>query len=216
MHTYTYRLTCSCQHTKVSTYTIIIVQSSPSLYIASNSDPSSFEEYSEYTCTTCICLLSIPSFHLPLSSLNLHVHVCIYPHCPSFFILSPPYSPLLSRSTLVLISLLLSCSQATLNSGLDLKQAVSLPEEEEYNDWIAVHVVDFFNRINVIYGTVQDFCTDATCPLMSGGPKFEYYWADETQKKPQAVSAPTVSICLSPADTCLSACLSVYSSILSG
>ena len=83
--------------------------------------------------------------------------------------------------------------QATLNAGLDLRQAVSLPEEEEYNDWVAVHVVDFFNRINVIYGTVQDFCTHANCPMMSGGPKFEYYWADESQKKPQAVSAPTVS-----------------------
>ena len=113
---------------------------------------------------------------------------------PFLFYPLPPYSPLLSLSTPVLISLFLSCSQATLNSGLDLKQAVSLPEEEEYNDWIAVHVVDFFNRINVIYGTVQDFCTDASCPMMSGGPKFEYYWADETQKKPQAVSAPTVSM----------------------
>ena len=84
--------------------------------------------------------------------------------------------------------------QATLNAGLDLKLAVALPQEEEYNDWVAVHVVDFFNRINVIYGTVQDFCTDTSCPMMSGGPKFEYYWADETQKKPQAVSAPTVSV----------------------
>ena len=82
--------------------------------------------------------------------------------------------------------------QATLNAGLDLRQAVALPEEEEYNDWVAVHVVDFFNRVNVIYGTVQDFCTHENCPMMSGGPKFEYYWADETQKKPQAVSAPTV------------------------
>lgn len=82
-------------------------------------------------------------------------------------------------------------AKATLNSGIDLTSAVALPEDEEYHDWIAVHVVDFFNRVNVIYGTVQDFCTEETCPMMSGGPKFEYYWADETQKKPQAVSAPT-------------------------
>ena len=32
-------------------------------------------------------------------------------------------------------------------------------------------VVDFFNRINLIYGTVCEFCTEATCPVMSGGPK---------------------------------------------
>ena len=32
-------------------------------------------------------------------------------------------------------------------------------------------VVDFFNRINVIYGVVCEFCNEQTCPTMSGGPK---------------------------------------------
>ena len=36
-------------------------------------------------------------------------------------------------------------------------------------------VVDFFNRINLIYGTVSEFCTDVTCPVMSGGPKLVVY-----------------------------------------
>ena len=45
-------------------------------------------------------------------------------------------------------------------SGLDLKAIVQLPDGEDLNDWIAVHVVDFFNRINLIYGTVADFCTE--------------------------------------------------------
>ena len=44
--------------------------------------------------------------------------------------------------------------------GLDLKAIVLLPPGEDLNDWIAVHVVDFFNRINLIYGTVSDFCTN--------------------------------------------------------
>ena len=82
--------------------------------------------------------------------------------------------------------------QATLNSGLDLREAVKLPSDEELHDWLAVHVVDFFNRVNIIYGTVCEYCTDDTCPIMSGGPKFEYYWADETQKKPQALPASQV------------------------
>ena len=84
--------------------------------------------------------------------------------------------------------------KATLSSGLDLRLAVALPDDEEYNDWVAVHLVDFFNRINIIYGTVCEFCTGKTCPVMSGGPKFEYYWADEKHKKPQAVSAPQVCV----------------------
>ena len=29
--------------------------------------------------------------------------------------------------------------QASLNAGLDLKNAVSLPDDEEINDWVAVH-----------------------------------------------------------------------------
>lgn len=32
-------------------------------------------------------------------------------------------------------------------------------------------VVDFFNRINVIYGVVCEFCSEESCPTMSGGPK---------------------------------------------
>lgn len=82
-------------------------------------------------------------------------------------------------------------AQASLNAGLDLKQAVQLPHGEDLNDWVAVHVVDFFNRINLIYGTISDSCTDQTCPVMSGGPKYEYRWQDEQKyKKPTALPAP--------------------------
>jgi hypothetical protein len=82
-------------------------------------------------------------------------------------------------------------AKASLHAGLDLKAAVQLPEGEDMDDWIAVHVVDFFNRINLMYGTICDFCTSTTCPVMSGGPKYEYYWSDgDKYKKPTAVPAP--------------------------
>lgn len=52
-------------------------------------------------------------------------------------------------------------------------------------------MVDFFNRINLIYGTISDYCTDCSCPTMSGGPKFEYLWADgQKYKKPTKLPAP--------------------------
>ena len=57
-------------------------------------------------------------------------------------------------------------------------QAVRLPSGEDFSDWLAVHVVDFFNRINLIYGTVCEQCSDTSCPTMSGGPKYEYLWQD--------------------------------------
>ncbi|XP_055314446.1 MOB kinase activator-like 3 isoform X1 [Sitodiplosis mosellana] len=82
-------------------------------------------------------------------------------------------------------------AQASLQSGINLRQVVKLPEGENMNDWIAVHVVDFFNRINLIYGTVSEYCNETTCPTMSGGPRYEYLWADgENFKKPTALPAP--------------------------
>ncbi|XP_064176085.1 MOB kinase activator 3A-like isoform X2 [Anguilla rostrata] len=70
-------------------------------------------------------------------------------------------------------------AQASLNAGLDLKQAVQLPHGEGLHDWVAVHVVHFFNRINLIYGIISDSCTEQSCPVMSGGPKYEYHWQDD-------------------------------------
>jgi MOB kinase activator 1 len=78
----------------------------------------------------------------------------------------------------------------TLGSG-NLKQAVSLPEGEDLSEWLAVNTVDFFNQINLLYGSITEFCTPKTCEVMSAGPKYEYLWADGvTIKKPIKVSAP--------------------------
>ncbi|GAB1605142.1 MOB kinase activator 3B-like isoform X1 [Argonauta hians] len=82
-------------------------------------------------------------------------------------------------------------ANASLNAGIDLKEVVRLPPNEDINDWIAVHVVDFFNRINLLYGTICEHCTEKTCPTMSGGPKYEYHWCDGVNyKKPTALPAP--------------------------
>lgn len=51
--------------------------------------------------------------------------------------------------------------------------------------------VDFFNQINMLYGTITEFCTEESCAVMSAGPKYEYHWADgQTVKKPIKCSAP--------------------------
>jgi len=73
----------------------------------------------------------------------------------------------------------------------DLKAAVRLPLNEDLNEWIAVSTVDFFNQINLLYGSITQFCTKEDCPIMSAGPKFQYLWADGVKvTTPQAVSAP--------------------------
>lgn len=85
---------------------------------------------------------------------------------------------------------LMKHAAATLGSG-NLRLAVMLPEGEDLNEWVAVNTVDFFNQINMLYGTITEFCTEESCPIMSAGPKYEYHWADgHTVKKPIKCSAP--------------------------
>ncbi|OEL30093.1 MOB kinase activator-like 1A, partial [Dichanthelium oligosanthes] len=51
--------------------------------------------------------------------------------------------------------------------------------------------VDFFNNVNILYSTLMEVCTPTTCPTMSGGPIYEYRWADGVKiKRPITVSAP--------------------------
>ncbi|XP_040572191.1 LOW QUALITY PROTEIN: MOB kinase activator-like 3 [Lepeophtheirus salmonis] len=81
-------------------------------------------------------------------------------------------------------------AQASLNSGVNLRSVVKLPPGETLEDWIAVHVVDFFNRVNIVYATVVEKCTVLSCPKMSGGVKYEYLWADGIlYKKPTRLPA---------------------------
>ena len=43
----------------------------------------------------------------------------------------------------------------------------------------------------MLFGTIAEFCTAKSCPVMSAGPKYEYHWADgEKIKKAIKVSAP--------------------------
>lgn len=54
---------------------------------------------------------------------------------------------------------------------------------EDLNEWLAVNTVDFYNAISVLYSTLEDFCTDRTCEIMSAGGKYEYLWADGVKVK---------------------------------
>jgi len=56
---------------------------------------------------------------------------------------------------------------------------------------LSLSAVDFFNELSLLYGTITDFCTKETCPIMSAGDKYEYLWADgDKVKNPIKVSAP--------------------------
>jgi MOB kinase activator 1 len=78
--------------------------------------------------------------------------------------------------------------KATLG-GNNLLAAVKLPPNEDVNEWIAVNTITFYNAASMIYGTCEEFCTPASCPLMNAGHA-EYLWKDNDKfKKPTAMSA---------------------------
>ena len=43
-----------------------------------------------------------------------------------------------------------SLFQASLKAGIDLREAVALPSDENLNDWLAVHGILFFHLVHVI------------------------------------------------------------------
>jgi len=70
---------------------------------------------------------------------------------------------------------------------------VKCPKGDTKEDWIASHIVEFINSINILYGSVSEYCTSANCPKMCATKEFEYFWMNEKDKKyskPTAVSAP--------------------------
>jgi len=52
-------------------------------------------------------------------------------------------------------------------------------------------VVDFYNQINLLYGSITEFCSPQSCPEMKATDEFEYLWQDsENYKKPTKMPAP--------------------------
>ncbi|XP_071452410.1 MOB kinase activator-like 2 isoform X2 [Hetaerina americana] len=72
---------------------------------------------------------------------------------------------------------------------VDLSLLVDLPAGLDYNEWLASHTIAFFDHINLVYGTISEFCTMSGCPDMTGPGLRTYLWFDEKGKKTK-VAAP--------------------------
>ncbi|SCV00973.1 LAME_0G13190g1_1 [Lachancea meyersii CBS 8951] len=80
--------------------------------------------------------------------------------------------------------------ETTLGSHGVLNQAVKLPKGENVSEWIAVHCVDFYNQINMLYGAITEFCSPESCPRMIATSEYEYLWYVKPGSPPLSVSAP--------------------------
>ena len=53
-------------------------------------------------------------------------------------------------------------------------------------------VVDFYNQVNLLYGSITEFCSPTSCPEMKATDEFEYLWHDPPSfPKPTRLPAPT-------------------------
>lgn len=71
----------------------------------------------------------------------------------------------------------------------DLRLLVDLPAGLDYNEWLASHTLALFEHVNLVYGTISEFCTTSGCPDMTGPGTRMYLWFDEKGKKTR-VAAP--------------------------
>ena len=67
---------------------------------------------------------------------------------------------------------------------------MTLPENEDENEWLAANTVDFFNEISLLYGLVADDALKFKDPGSGFPPGFEYRWMDEVKHKPVRCSSP--------------------------
>ncbi|GBO29585.1 MOB kinase activator-like 2, partial [Araneus ventricosus] len=76
-----------------------------------------------------------------------------------------------------------------------LREVIDLPPGIDYNEWLASHTIAFFDHINLVYGTISEFCTMSGCPDMNGPNGRQYLWFDEKGKKCK-VAAPQYIDCV--------------------
>ncbi|XP_013786393.1 MOB kinase activator 2-like [Limulus polyphemus] len=70
-----------------------------------------------------------------------------------------------------------------------LRELAELPPGLDYNEWLAFNTLAFFDNVNLIYGTVSEFCTVSGCLDMTGHYNRQYLWFDEKDKQ-CTVAAP--------------------------
>ncbi|KAI6206955.1 hypothetical protein M3Y94_00974200 [Aphelenchoides besseyi] len=86
-------------------------------------------------------------------------------------------------------NLLIRHADLTLGGG-NLRDVVRLPQGEDKNEWIAINILDFFHQISLLYGTIIEKCTSESCPRMSAGADYEFYWSNPRTNAAIQCAAP--------------------------
>lgn len=75
----------------------------------------------------------------------------------------------------------------------DLATIIECPSNTDINEWIAIHIVQFYNELSLLCGIIRYkniICNEKCCPTMTAGLDYEYFWHSKEFIQPIAVSAP--------------------------
>lgn len=73
---------------------------------------------------------------------------------------------------------------------VDINSLLAAPPGVTVGDWLIVNLVDFLQRVELLYSSCSLFCTSDTCPMFNSGPQYCYFWEDDDSPQPIQVSAP--------------------------
>lgn len=71
-----------------------------------------------------------------------------------------------------------------------IRKSIKLPMGTDKNEWLAKNICEFSDELDKLYGTVTEYCTEESCPIMTAGPGFKYLWRENESERPEEVSAP--------------------------
>ncbi|EAY02878.1 Mob1/phocein family protein [Trichomonas vaginalis G3] len=70
----------------------------------------------------------------------------------------------------------------------DYEPLLKPPEGMSLNDFLVVSAIDYLERVDKLYQVCSLFCTSETCPMFNAGPRYHYFWEDESTTDPVQLS----------------------------
>nr|CAB3263889.1 MOB kinase activator 2 [Phallusia mammillata] len=86
----------------------------------------------------------------------------------------------------------------------ELMKVVRMPCKMDLKEWVATQTISLFHNVNLLYGTVSEFCTAETCPVMQGPCQTQYTWVEERGKKLKCTAPQYIDYVMTFCQKCVS------------
>lgn len=74
-------------------------------------------------------------------------------------------------------------------SSQQIHDLVKLPLGTDKNEWMAKLVCELTDEVEKLYGTVTEYCTTESCPVMTAGPGWKYLWREKDDDETEQLCA---------------------------